>query len=332
MAGVITGAIIGGVSSIFGANEQANAAESAANTQADANRYAADIQYKMWQEQQALQKPWLTAGENALAQMRKQTNNMPAAYTMRNFYAPAGSQLPQSLQLEKFNPNIDMTQDPGYAFRLAEGQKALERTAAARGGLISGGALKAAQRFGQDYSSQEYANAYNRALTNYSTNQQTAINNYNAAVARAQAMYGRGTTEYEIARQNAQDIYNAKVSREATGYNRLSNLAGVGQTTAGNLSSQAGQVGSNLSSLASQTGQSQANALMAAGNARASAYTGVGSAIGQGIGSYLNYNQNQSLINALGGSNTGGYTGWGTTGRTGSVDPYTDTSMSSFYG
>jgi len=53
-------------------------------------------------------------------------------------------------------------QDPGYAFRLAEGQKALDRQAAARGGLISGGALKAAQRYGQDMGSQEYQNAFNR--------------------------------------------------------------------------------------------------------------------------------------------------------------------------
>jgi hypothetical protein len=60
----------------------------------------------------------------------------------------------------------DFTTDPGYAFRLSEGEKTLGRTAAARGGLISGGALKAAQRFGQDYGSQEYQSAFNRYNTN----------------------------------------------------------------------------------------------------------------------------------------------------------------------
>ena len=39
--------------------------------------------------------------------------------------------------------------DPGYAFRLAEGQKAIERSTAARGGLQSGAALKAAAEYGQ---------------------------------------------------------------------------------------------------------------------------------------------------------------------------------------
>ncbi len=60
----------------------------------------------------------------------------------------------------------DFEQDPGYAFRLSEGQKALDRQAAARGGLISGGALKAAERYGQDMGSQEYANAFTRYQTN----------------------------------------------------------------------------------------------------------------------------------------------------------------------
>jgi hypothetical protein len=60
-----------------------------------------------------------------------------------------------------FGPE-QFSKDPGYGFRLAEGQKALDRQAAARGGLISGGALKAAQRYGQDMGSQEYTNAFNR--------------------------------------------------------------------------------------------------------------------------------------------------------------------------
>jgi hypothetical protein len=55
-----------------------------------------------------------------------------------------------------------LNMDPGYNFRLGEGMKSLERNAAARGGLISGGALKAAQRYGQDYASNEFGNAYGR--------------------------------------------------------------------------------------------------------------------------------------------------------------------------
>jgi hypothetical protein len=53
-------------------------------------------------------------------------------------------------------------QDPGYQFRLKEGMQGLERSAASRGGLLSGGTLKGIQRYGQDMASQEYTNAFNR--------------------------------------------------------------------------------------------------------------------------------------------------------------------------
>jgi hypothetical protein len=56
----------------------------------------------------------------------------------------------------------DFEADPGYGFRMSEGMKALERSSAARGGLLSGTTLKGIQRFGQDLASNEYGNAYNR--------------------------------------------------------------------------------------------------------------------------------------------------------------------------
>lgn len=63
----------------------------------------------------------------------------------------------------------DFQADPGYAFRLAEGQRALERSAAARGGLFGGGTLRALTRYGQEAGSQEYVNAYNRFQQNRAT-------------------------------------------------------------------------------------------------------------------------------------------------------------------
>lgn len=56
--------------------------------------------------------------------------------------------------------------DPSYAFREQQGMQAVNRSAAAAGGLQSGSALKAAQRFGQDLASTEYGNAYNRFMQN----------------------------------------------------------------------------------------------------------------------------------------------------------------------
>lgn len=62
-----------------------------------------------------------------------------------------------------FNPG-DLTQDPGYQFNLAEGNKALDRQQLAKGGYFSGNALKEAQTFGQGLADNTYNIAFNRAL------------------------------------------------------------------------------------------------------------------------------------------------------------------------
>jgi hypothetical protein len=113
------------------------AAGDAADVQAGAANRSADLQYKQYQENVARQKPFYDVGVNALPELVAASKYTP--FTMDKFQA-----------------------DPGYAFRLKEGQQALDRSAAARGGLISGGALKAATRYGQDMGSQEYTNAFNR--------------------------------------------------------------------------------------------------------------------------------------------------------------------------
>lgn len=63
----------------------------------------------------------------------------------------------------KFNPG-DLTQDPGYQFRLQQGEQAIGRQQAAKGSYFSGGALKAAQDYGQGLADSTYNDAYNRWL------------------------------------------------------------------------------------------------------------------------------------------------------------------------
>lgn len=202
MAWVVGGAIV--ASSLLGAS----AAGKAADTQAQAAADSAAVQERMFNKQVELQAPWREAGINALGKLGT-----------------------------GFTGDVNLNEDPGYAFRLAEGQKALDRQAAARGGLISGAALKAATRYGQDMGSQEYQNAFNRALTRYNT---TAA------------------------------------------------LAGIGQSATNNLSGAAGSLGSQL-------GQDYTNA----GNARASGYVGQTNALTSGLGTYLNYSQNQAMMNTM---------------------------------
>lgn len=63
-----------------------------------------------------------------------------------------------------FDPSKVTVDDPGYEFRRSEGMRGLENSAMARGGLMSGNAIKGAQDYGQELASQEYGNAYNRAF------------------------------------------------------------------------------------------------------------------------------------------------------------------------
>ena len=96
----------------------------------------------------------------------------------------------------------DYQADPGYAFRLSEGLKGLDRSAAARGGLISGGALKAATQYGQEMGSQEYQNAFNRYQTNR-TNQLQPLGNLMASGQSAASNQGSAAGAYGTAGGNA---------------------------------------------------------------------------------------------------------------------------------
>lgn len=68
--------------------------------------------------------------------------------------------------LNKPFTQADFQQDPGYQFRLAEGEKGINNSLAAKGGVLSGAAAKAMARFNQDYASGEFANAWNRDNVN----------------------------------------------------------------------------------------------------------------------------------------------------------------------
>jgi hypothetical protein len=133
----VTAAMIAGGATLASSLIGSRAAGKAADVQAQAAEQGTAAQERMFNKQVELQEPWRQAGVNALNKL-------------------------QGLADYKLFDNNAFTRDPGYGFRLAEGQKALDRQAAARGGLISGGALKAAQRYGQDMGSQEYQNAFNR--------------------------------------------------------------------------------------------------------------------------------------------------------------------------
>jgi len=179
----ILGGLIGGAGSRSAANTQADAATNAANVQAQSAREAQALQRQMFDQQMERQEPFRQAGltgQNRLMEYLGLGGNAGA-----EGYGKYGRDFGMS----------DFQADPGYAFRLGEGQKALERSAAARGGLISGGALKAATRYGQDMGSQEYQNAFQRYQTNRS-NQLQPLGNLMSMGQAAASNQGSAADQY----------------------------------------------------------------------------------------------------------------------------------------
>jgi hypothetical protein len=189
-------AIIG--SAVLGAASS----RSAGKTQAAAANRAADLQQEQFERQVELQAPFREAGVRALPELEAASR-----------YTPFG--------MGQFQ------QDPGYAFRLSEGQKALDRQAAARGGLISGGALKAAQRFGQEMGSQEYTNAFNR----YQTERNARLSPLQSLAGMSQTATNQLGAAGQNYATNAGNALGAAGQAQASGYMGMANAAagGLGQ-------------------------------------------------------------------------------------------------------
>jgi hypothetical protein len=175
--------------------------------------------------------------------------------------------------------------DPGYAFRLSEGQKALERQAAARGGLISGSALKAASRFGQEMGSQEFQNAFARAQTE-------RANVFNPLL----ALYGTGA-ETAGALSGAAGGMGSSISGflGQSGQAQAGALTSAAQAGAGGILGAAGAGAQGVYS----AGQAGAQGLLNAAQARTSGYIGSANALTGGLNTGLNFYQSQQILNQL---------------------------------
>jgi hypothetical protein len=172
----------------------------AAKTQAAAADRSADVQRDIFERQVELGKPYREAGETALNKL------IPLATE----YTPFGMQQFQA--------------DPGYGFRLSEGQKALERSAAARGGLMGGATGKALTRFGQEMGSQEYQNAFNR----YQSERQARLNPLQSLAGLGQTAANTLGAQAGQFGSNLAETMGAGAQARASGYMGMANAIGGG--------------------------------------------------------------------------------------------------------
>lgn len=142
--------------------------------------------------------------------------------------------------------------DPGFMFRLSEGQKALERSAAAKGTLLTTGTVKDLDAFTQDLASQEYGNVYGRRLGEYESRYGHATNDYER---------DRGNTlnDYLLARENFWQ-------NEDRPFNKLLALTGVGANAAQNYLTGSNQYANNYSNLLLGGANNQSNYYQQSGN------------------------------------------------------------------
>ncbi|MEI6128543.1 MAG: hypothetical protein WCR59_00565 [Planctomycetota bacterium] len=267
---VANGDFLGAAGSVASAVIGSKAAKNASNAQVNASKYAAQLQQQQFDKQLDLQRSQFdrTAAINE-QQFNKQLElNAP----FREAGLSAQNRL---MQLYGLGPNTsgadygsamrdfsaaDFQVDPGYAFRQQQGEQGMERSAAARGGLLSGGAIKDAQRFNQGLASAEFGDAYNR----FQTNRANRINPLQSLMGSGQSATGQLTN----------------VSQ-----NYANNAANAGQNYANNATNASQNYAINAG-----------NAAMGAGNARASGYMGQANAISDALGQGINnFSQNRLL-------------------------------------
>lgn len=225
MSGWVAGSVVvGSLISSQGAQSAADTAAEASGRASDASIAEQRRQYDLNRTDQA---PYLAAGTGAV-------NRLGAGVAAGGEFGAA----------TPFDFRYDQNADPGTAFRLSEGVKALDRSAASRGGLLSGATLRGVQRYGQDLGSQEYNNAFNRYVTGF----------------------------------------NANTGERNQLYNRLAGVAGTGQTAANQIGAQGANMASNIGNAYMTSAANTGNAAMSAAGARNSAYGGAANVLGRMYG------------------------------------------------
>ncbi len=222
-AAVVVSAAVSAYSANKAAKAQTQAAQEAGQVSQNQFEISRQDQLAQLAQQRADQKPWMEAGKTSLAQLMAANKS--------------GGEFDQVYQRGEFE------QDPGYAFRLEEGQRGIENQARASGGLYSGATLKALARFNSGLASQEFG-------------------------------------AWDQRQNNAETMFEG---RKANKFNRLSSLAGVGQVANNVVGAAGQQTVNNISNLGSQNVQRQVGALQDAGEARASGYVATGNAVGGAI-------------------------------------------------
>lgn len=246
IGGSVTGGLIGGnagdlLGKITGSEQAAKGAQKAADAQLQSTRESNELLKELYGQTRADNAPFQLggyAGLNALLALSglpQVQGSQVAGFLGGASGTPAAGgvqskelKLNQGYQMPTFegDPTARLMADPGYQFRLQQGQKALDRQAAARGQLFSGRQLKATQDYAGGMASQQYGDTWNR-LAQIAGIGQSANN----AQQNASQSYGQSAGENILQGGNARASgYLARGNKQAQTFNSLMQLGQTGAT------------------------------------------------------------------------------------------------------
>ena len=228
----IGAAIGGGISalgSLFGSSSSASAAKKAAQAQVQSAQIAAQTQRDALSTAKNALQPYMDLGQQGATQLGSRLGDLTSSIPV-----PTMSQ-------------SDLEATPGYQFTLAQGLKATQNGAAARGLGASGAAMKGAASYATGLSDQTYNERFNQAQTQFQDQQ----------------------------------------SNQSNAFNRLYQTTGLGTSAAGALAGQSITTGQGIAATQTQAGAAQAAGTNAAAQATASGVTGVGSAFNNALSQYM---------------------------------------------
>jgi hypothetical protein len=231
----------------------------AGSANASANKKAAAIQAKQFAETKAALEqgkkealgyidPYAKVGSNALDELAYGMGLATPTIDYKSANIPQGGLANYGIDQYKqdvgYTPMVNTLEElqatPGYQFQLEQGLQGVNRSAAARGGLLSGANLK-------------------------------AINDY---------AQGQASTGYQAAWQRAQDAYGNAFGRNQQKFQNLQTMANNGQSAAGMQGNAALSVGQGLAGASSNYGNNMSSLALAQGQNQANMYTGIANALG----------------------------------------------------
>lgn len=179
-------AAVGVAGSVAGGMMQSSAANKASKAAQKSQREALAQQREIFDLQRADQMPYMDVGQNALADVA-------------DLSGANGVEAGRAAQ-------ANFLESPGYQFQLEQGQKAIDRSAAARGMLRSGATMEASQKFGQGLAAQDFTTYYNRLAGLAGMGQQSAnaVSNAASNLSNKIGEAGQGIAQTQMANGAAQ--------------------------------------------------------------------------------------------------------------------------------